>query len=195
MGAGRSLRKLHEHYKGQIRSGSGTNIPTQYLSTLSRWSSRNSWQTRAAEYDLAMRKAGQSLIEEEAFTGAAKPANRIQRLKKIFEDLSRMIYEENEDFEINHPGRRPFLWLKEVKIVGSGVNAREIAVYRYNGSIISDFRGLLDDIAREVGGRRQAIDISTEKKIALSDALEELENLTPEELARRYRDITNRPRA
>ena len=192
MGVSRSLRKLHEHYKGQIRSGSGTNIPTQYLSTLSRWSSRNSWQERVEEYDLAMRTISQESLEKEVFDGAAKPANRIHKLKKLTEDIGRMIYATDDEFEADHPGHRPFLWLKESKIIGSGVAAREITNYRYNSAIIGDFRGLLDDLARETGGRKQLVDItSADNRITLAGAREELENLSLEDLAARYRDITH----
>lgn len=191
MGVGRSLRKLHENYVVRLRDKGGTDLPTKHTTTLGRWSSRYAWQERAAEYDLAMCEVSQAGIEKEALTGVARPANRIQRLKKIFEDLSHMIYEENEDFEINHPGRRPFLWLKEVKIIGSGVAAREITTYRYNTAIVGDFRGLLDDLSKETGGRRAQLDVtSAGQGITLVAAREELKNLSVEELGAHYRNIT-----
>ena len=189
-GATRSLRKLHEHYKGQIRSGSGTNIPTQYLSTLSRWSSKNSWQARVETYDLAMRSAAQEGIEEAAFTGPARPGIRINKLKNLAADLARMLYLTDDEFESDHPGNRPFLWVKEIKIIGSGVLAREVATYRYNSSLVNDYRGLLDDLARETGGRKQLMDITNrEKKITLAEAQKELNDLPSEELYARYCEI------
>jgi len=191
MGIGRSLRKLGDEYRARGGAKSGTEIPTQRGSTLGRWSSRYAWQDRVEEYDLLMQEARQADIEKEALTGLATPKNRIHELKKLANDLARMIYTEDDGFEISHPGRRPFLWVRDTKMMGSGPLAYPVDLYRYNSPLIGDFRGLLDDIAHEVGGRRQVIDISTEQKISLSDALGELENLTPEELAARYRDIAH----
>lgn len=51
MGAGRSLRKLHESYRQQIDSGSTAEIPpTTRLRTLMEWSTKYAWQDRIKAY-------------------------------------------------------------------------------------------------------------------------------------------------
>jgi len=192
LGATRSLKKLCVEYRRQRDCDSAVEIPTQRGRTLDTWSSRFGWQERVEEYDLAMREINQEGLEKEVFDGAAKPANRIHELKKLANDLSRMIYTEDDDFEISHPGHRPFLWLKETKVIGSGPLAYPMNVYRYNSAIIGDYRGLLDDLARETGGRKHLVDVtSANHGITLASARAELENLSLDDLAARYRDITN----
>ena len=192
LGATRSLKKLCDEYRRQRDCDSAVEIPTQRGRTLDTWSSRFGWQERVEEYDLAMREINQEGMEKEVFNGAAKPANRIHELKKLANDLSRMIYTEDDDFEISHPGHRPFLWLKETKVIGSGPLAYPANVYRYNSAIIGDYRGLLDDFARETGGRKHLVDItSADNRITLAGAREELENLSLDDLAARYRELTN----
>ena len=192
MGDGRSLRKLCDEYRGRSDGKPGAEIPTQGGATLERWSSRFGWQERVEEYDLSMREARQADIEKEALTGLATTKNRIHELKKLANDISRMICAEDHDFDISHPGHRPFLWLKEVKVIGSGPLAYPANVYRYNSAIIGDYRGLLDDLARETGGRKHLVDVtSADNRITLAGARTELENLSLDDLAARYRDITH----
>lgn len=50
MGAGRSLRKLHERYQS-VSESSSEEPPTQRLPTILNWSTRWDWQARIAEWD------------------------------------------------------------------------------------------------------------------------------------------------
>jgi hypothetical protein len=62
-----------------------------------------------------------------------------------------------------------FLWTEETKSVGSGEAAEIIDYDVFNASEVSQFRGVLDDIAKEMGGRSQKVDITVDLK-ALSDS-------------------------
>ena len=46
-----------------------------------------------------------------------------------------------------------FLWLEQVKGVGSGPTATLVDYEEFNASEVAAYRGVLDDIAKEVGGR------------------------------------------
>jgi hypothetical protein len=41
-----------------------------------------------------------------------------------------------------------------VKQIGGGQYAERVDIERFNAPLISEYRGILDDIARETGGRR-----------------------------------------
>ena len=53
--------------------------------------------------------------------------------------------------ELQDPSRR---WVREVKIVGSGKNAREVVVERFNSAEVEQLRGVLTDLEKETGGRK-----------------------------------------
>lgn len=49
------------------------------------------------------------------------------------------------------------LWTEQVKSIGSGFNQERIEYEEFNAGEVQQYRGLLDDIAREVGGRIQKV--------------------------------------
>ena len=57
-----------------------------------------------------------------------------------------------------------FLWLEQVKGVGSGDVAQIVEYEEFNKGEVDAYRGVLDDIAKEVGGRVQHTDITTKDK-------------------------------
>ncbi len=52
-----------------------------------------------------------------------------------------------------------FIWLDQVKGVGSGDAAKVIDYEEFNAAEIAQYRGILDDIAKETGGRAQKTDV------------------------------------
>ena len=46
-----------------------------------------------------------------------------------------------------------FMWLDQVKSIGSGEDSEKVEYEEFNTSEISQYRGVLDDIAKETGGR------------------------------------------
>jgi len=53
-----------------------------------------------------------------------------------------------------------FLWLDQVKGVGSGDIAEIVEYEEFNASELTQYRGVLDDIAKETGGRVQKADVT-----------------------------------
>src|SRR5262249_9545195 len=98
-------------------------------------------------------------LEAEALAdGLARRAVRIRRLSELAEKIE-------EDFY-----QRDRLWVNEPKLLGAEV----IDVEKFNAAEVKEYRGLLDDIARELGDRRTKIDMNTKIDVTkLSD--EELE--------------------
>ena len=154
MGAGRSLAKLHDQYRHQ----SGTEEPpTRRMRTLKRWSSDHDWQERAADYDEKVDAWKEEQARETMQQGLALAHHRVDKLKRIFDQL---------EIELQEGA----LWLDDVKGIGSSEHGsyREVNIRRYNSSMISDLRGLLDDLAKETGGRVQRQDITSRGKAVTS---------------------------
>jgi hypothetical protein len=151
MGPGRSLKKLHEQYRGQSEGGAGVpKPPTTRLATLEQWSTEFNWQERAAEYDQGIQaekeeaaRAYRAAIMEEGF---ALDMERVAALKELAAKLQK---------EIGVPSQ---VWLKDVKQIGAGDKAERVDIVRFNAPLIDRFRGTLDDIAKEVGGRKQKVE-------------------------------------
>jgi hypothetical protein len=88
-------------------------------------------------------------------SGLALIHERVQTLKELEGLLLNQLYEKGED-EVLHN-----LWLPDVKQIGSGENAERVDIERYNSPLITDIRGVLDDLAKETGGRVQKADLTS----------------------------------
>ena len=69
-----------------------------------------------------------------------------------------------------------FLWTDDVKGVGSGNAAEVVDIELFNSAEVVQYRGVLDDIAKETGGRGQKLDIRELDLSSLTD--EQLERLS-----------------
>jgi hypothetical protein len=96
-------------------------------------------------------------FEKEALSeGLSRKAVRIRRLAQLAEKIEADLLD------------RDRLWVQEPKQVGAQV----IEVERFNAAEVKEYRGLPDDIARELGERRQSIDLALTKELdALLDRL------------------------
>jgi len=149
MGAGRSLLKLHKKY---LETTAGK-PPSKVLRTLSGWSAKYGWVVRATDYDAEIERQKTELSQEMMRSGVALDHERVSKLKELFELLFGQLFEEGEGGELHN------LWLPDVKQIGSGEFAERIDIERYNSPIIGDIRGLLDDLAKETGGRTKQVDV------------------------------------
>ena len=72
-----------------------------------------------------------------------------------------------------------------MKVIGSGVHAEVVTVFRFNAPLIEQLRGILSDIAKETGGRKDVRvlegDIDSPLKIWRSGQVD-LTRLSDEEL-------------
>jgi hypothetical protein len=97
--------------------------------------------TRAADI-AALIKAG----EQDALTeGLATRGERVKKLKSLAALLERDLF-------------GGFLWLEQVKGVGSGDIAQIVEYEEFNKGEVDAYRGVLDDIAKEVGDRTQRLE-------------------------------------
>lgn len=79
--------------------------------------------------------------EQEALSeGLALKAERVRKLKQLAALMERDLF-------------GGFLWTEDVKGVGSGEAATIVDYEEFNRGEVAEYRGVLDDIAREMGGR------------------------------------------
>lgn len=150
MGPGRSLQKLHHIYT----ESTPEQPPTKELRTLKEWSRRYDWQARVALYDTAVQEQKTALAKEAMQTGLAATYERVLALKKLAATLAAEIWREDGSLV---PGK---VWLKDAKQIGAGPLAERVDLIRFNAPLIEQFRGVLDDLARETGGRKQQLEHS-----------------------------------
>jgi len=150
LGPGRSLPALAAKYTKTHR----TTPPTRSLDTLKEWSARWGWAERAEAYDAADEARKNARRQQALDEGLALDYERVGELKRLARLLRAQIYERG----LNHAGDKVYhnLWVEDVKQIGSGETARPVYVERFNGALISEFRGVLKDLAEETGGRQTA---------------------------------------
>jgi len=158
MGPGRSLRALHAQYNNE---GEQTQTPTQSFGTLAAWSTRYGWQERAEAYDAELENRKNERAEEIMQSGLALDHERVVKLKKLAGLLEDQLYERGEDGVYHN------VWLPDVKQIGSGPDAERVDIERFNAPIISEYRAALDDLAKETGGRKGRLDVTTDGKALL----------------------------
>lgn len=147
LGPGRTLSALQAEYLSRTEA-----VPTRQLSRLKFWSSEFDWQDRLSAIADAEAKAAED--REAAYrraimeTGYALPHERIQALKELADALKHELTAEGEE------NRR---WVRDVKQIGSGDTAERVDIERFNAAELEQFRGLLDDIAKELGDRKEQV--------------------------------------
>lgn len=176
MGAGRSLLKLHRTYAEY----GPEKPPTRHLATLKIWSSSFAWQERAVAYDAEIERQKNEYTEQrrrEAMeTALALDYERVLELKRMFGLLDRELYETDEKGNIIG-FKRETVWVPDVKQIGGGQFATQVDIERFNRAIFEIRRGLLDDLAKETGGRKQF----TEMDVNLARRIEFFDVVPPEE--------------
>lgn len=163
MGPGRSLRKLAQKYGKTKRN----QAPTESEATLFEWSSDFAWQERAAAYDAERDAEKTEKRRKEIETGLALDTERIRKLKRLARFLEDQIYEEDDPNAVVIVGLSesgatevavssspyPNVWLRDAKTVAK----KRVDIFRFNSAIISEYRGVLDDLAKETGGRKTVV--------------------------------------
>jgi hypothetical protein len=80
--------------------------------------------------------------------GLAAKSTRVEQLKEMADLLRGEL----------KSGR---MWVTDVKGIGKGADFERVEVERFNSAEVEQWRGLLDDIAREVGDRKTQVDLDT----------------------------------
>ena len=157
MGVGRSLQKLCDRY--QTAPGSP---PTKRLKTLKDWSAAFAWQARAEAYDKTIEIKKGVRRKEVMESGLALDYERVVKLKTLADFLESLIN------QVDHAGKRPSVWVKDYKQIGSGEFAEKVEIERFNAPLISEFRATLDDLAKEAGGRAQKVEMEHSGSVDIS---------------------------
>lgn len=150
LGTGRSLPELLEYYTESYQKLP----PTDNLQTLKNWSSKFDWAERATEFDVdyeAIKNAERQAVMD---YGLALDYERVKKLKRLVDFLERQIYEKGIGDDYHN------VWLPDVKQIGAGEFAERVDIERFNSALISEYRAALDDLAKEVGGRKQRTEIA-----------------------------------
>lgn len=92
-------------------------------------------------------------------TGFAVKARRVESLNALAEQLEEELRGDN------------LLWIDRVRLAGGGRQAVRIDYEEFNEAGVRQFRGVLDDIAKEVGDRRQKHDVTLDAREALAKLL------------------------
>lgn len=168
LGAGRSVPRLIENYTDKSNFTSNYTPPSIVYSTLSNWSSRFDWPERATQYDATWEERKNAEKEAVFNYNVALDYERVKKLQRLAEFLEAQLYERGIEFErdehgeikrngknepIEIPGQFHNVWLPDVKQIGSGEFVERVDIERFNGALISEYRAVLDDIAKETGGR------------------------------------------
>lgn len=150
LGTGRTLSALIEKYSESFQN----TPPTTSINTLKDWSKKFEWAERATEYDAdyeAIKNAERQAVMN---YGIALDYERVRKLKRLADFLEQQIYEKGIGEDYHN------VWLPDVKQIGAGEFAERVDIERFNGELISQYRATLDDLAKEVGGRKQKTEIS-----------------------------------
>lgn len=161
LGVGRSIPDLLNSYKQLSTFQRGYKPPSESYGTLRTWSSLYDWPERAATFDASWEARKTAEAEAVKNYGLALEHERLRKLYKLAEMLEGQIYELSEPHPIT--GRVSFanLWVADVKSIGSGEFAERVDIERFNSALIEQYRKVLEDIAKEIGGRVQKTDITT----------------------------------
>jgi hypothetical protein len=140
-------------------------VPTLRLRSLFAWSSAFAWQQRLR--DIADRQAIEIAEQQATYrrqimeTGFAKDHERIRALKDLAVILNDELLQDDKR------------WCKDVKQVGSGEGAERVDIERFNASEVEQFRGCLDDIAKEKGERKAQTGLTLAGGVNLTHGLDD----------------------
>ncbi len=156
MGPGRSLAGLRRRYLEMPQN----TAPTRSSTTLSKWSQAYGWPQRAETYDAKLEEEKNARAREIMETGLAAAHERVLTLKHLAAFLESQLYMQGPNNEYKN------VWLKHVKQIGYGDTAERVDLERFNAALIDQFRGVLDDLAKETGGRvrKGELDVTSKGK-------------------------------
>lgn len=168
LGSGRGIPELLRQYQDKSSFVRGFKPPTQSYKTLETWSSRYGWPGRATAYDAAWEARKNAERESILGYGLALTYERVRKLVRLAEFLEGQIYEQGESGLFHN------VWLPDTKSIGFGKTAKEIEIERFNSPIFEQYRKVMEDIAKETGGRVQKQETTVNINIALLQQFEAL---------------------
>lgn len=156
LGTGRTLAALLTKYTEMH----GATPPTTSMDTLKRWSANFDWSSRATQFDASWEARKTAEREAVMNYGLSLDYERTRKLLRLADFLEDQIYELSApDADGNRTHHN--VWVPDVKSIGSGLFAERVDIERFNAPIFDQYRGVLDDIAKETGGRIKKSDITS----------------------------------
>jgi len=152
LGSGRSLPALIEKYTQSNQHSP----PTTSLGTLKQWSTRYDWRERALAFDSTWEQRKNAERKAVLEYGLSLDYERVRRLKRLADFLEDQLYATDDE------GNFANLWLQDSKGIGSNENFERVDIERFNAGLLTQYRGVLDDIAKEVGGRVNKTDLTSD---------------------------------
>lgn len=142
----RSIADVYrEEQKGEKES---VKPPGRWYETAKRWQ----WEERAVAWDAHVDEQLEKRIAAERKSVLrsryALLHKRVEALDTIAQRLIGYLDDENN------------VWLPDVKAIGTGPNARQVDLVRFNDALFSEIRGYLGDIAAEKGERVKKNELS-----------------------------------
>ena len=125
MGPGRGQLRLLKLYEKLAEQPHTSMVPTLSLNAIRTWNLKFGWKTRAELFDMNVEKEKDQRADEALGTGLALYQERVIKLKHLADHLETFIWEDRR------------LWNRG----------------RFQDSLIQQYRGILDDLAMETGGR------------------------------------------
>ncbi len=146
MGLARSHPGLMRKYISMQSEGLESGVPTTSIQVLRNWSSDFGWAARCETYDAAQEVSKDIAAAEVLSKGLSLSHNRVIKLKQLAAILEHEL-----------AGK---LWTRDVKMIGFGKYSETVEMKKLNSPLLTEYRKVLDDIAKEVGGRRKGLEIS-----------------------------------
>lgn len=119
------------------------------------------WKERAIAFDAKIEQERNEAWTRVMTSGLSVDYNRVEALKGIAKVLIDQFHEQDED------GHHRWLWTKEIRRYGRMPHAVEYPIFTFNQGLVAQIRGVLDDLAKETGGRRETVDHNVTSEIAL----------------------------
>lgn len=150
MSHGRSPKRLWEMYtdpNGEYGPGTNKMPPSTGLTTIRAWYYDFGWKERAELFDEEEEIWKQEERKRVLRSGLAEDFERVKKLGEIAAQLEKYI----DDPDRILPKTR-----KSIKL--GPQEYEEVIEERFNAPLVEQFRGVLDDIAKETGGRKAKIE-------------------------------------
>lgn len=179
LGVRRSVERLRNNYKARVAAGE-EGIPSVSLNTIQDWCMDYMWKERAEIFDGMVDAKRTEDANAAMNTGLALPYERVTSLKRLAAYLEGYVYD---------PAR---LWLVDYRTLGFGKYAEYREVIRFNNQLVEQFRGVLDDLAKETGGRIHRQELSGVGGGPIPVALQDLDDIR-DKVKRKLESLTKQP--
>jgi len=173
LGPGRTLAALLHLYQNQ------PDAPTHHIATLKEWSMRHGWTARLEAMARADAERAERLRQEHRDRILASDFALVEERVAALNQLAQVTLAELtrpddptlwvRDKKSIITGQRPVLSADGDRVIGQTTEYEVFEVARFNAAEVQQFRGLLDDIAKDTGGRKQQMehsgDLTVEEKL------------------------------